>query len=541
LRTADPVDNSTRRFQSAALIGALALAAALRVWGIGFGLPHTLTRPDEDATVSIAIGFVTRSFNPHFFDWPSLFMYAVAVAFAGYFAVGRVVGWFADSSAFLAAMSDQPAPLFRIARGVSAAAGVGTVATVHAIGVELFDRTTALVAAFFVACAALHVRDSHFGVTDIAATWLVTMSFLYTVRFARRERRRDALFAAVWAGLAASTKYNAGLIVLPLAAAVLTGRAGRRYQLLALCVGVTVVAFVCGTPYAILDRPAFVAALESISEHLRGGHAALAGPGWLVHLTSSLRYGLGLPLLIAGIGGLALGVARDRRDGVLFCLFPLTYYIFIGSGRTAFARYILPVVPFLCLAAARIVVTTAEGVAAAMKRERRAPLVAWALGIAIAVPSLASAIRSDRLLATPDSRLLAADWIHARFPGGVTIAQTGTVAAQVQMKTADPAQFARYRAGDIGHGSEAVPASLGARSQLPELIVVEDCPLPYCSLPDATRRLLAREYDLQQQFTAVDATLPDLAYDRDDDFYLPLAGFDAVTRPGPNISIFRRR
>src|SRR5262249_20895961 len=194
-----------------------------------FGLPHTLTRPDEDATVSIAIGFVTRSFHPHFFDWPSLFMYAVSAAFAAYFAIGRLAGWFADSPAFLAAMSEQPAPLFRIARGVSAAAGVATVATVHAIGAQLFDRTTGLVAAFFTACAALHVRDSHFGVTDVAATWLVTMAFLYTVRWTRRERRRDAVYAAVWAGLAASTKYNAGLVVLPLAAGIVSSRDGRRY------------------------------------------------------------------------------------------------------------------------------------------------------------------------------------------------------------------------------------------------------------------------------------------------------------------------
>src|SRR5689334_13319802 len=79
----------------------LAVAATLRFWGIGFGLPHTITRPDEDATVSIAVGVMTRSLNPHFFDWPTLFMYGVAAAFAVYFQFGRLAGWFADKSAFV--------------------------------------------------------------------------------------------------------------------------------------------------------------------------------------------------------------------------------------------------------------------------------------------------------------------------------------------------------------------------------------------------------------------------------------------------------
>ena len=63
----------------------------------------------------------------------------------------------------------------------------------------------------------MQVRDSHFGVTDVAATALVTLSFLYTVKFASGGRRREAIVSALWAGLAASTKYNAALIVLPAA------------------------------------------------------------------------------------------------------------------------------------------------------------------------------------------------------------------------------------------------------------------------------------------------------------------------------------
>src|SRR6266480_1302847 len=119
-------------------------AAALRVWGIGYGLPHTLARPDEDAVWTFALRFFRRQFDPGFFDWPSLFMYAVAAGYALYFMIGHAIGWFATEASFVAAALTQPGPLFLIARGLSAAAGTATVATVYRIALRLFDRTTAL-------------------------------------------------------------------------------------------------------------------------------------------------------------------------------------------------------------------------------------------------------------------------------------------------------------------------------------------------------------------------------------------------------------
>ena len=82
---------STHRRGDLAVAAVVAAAAGLRVWGLGYGLPHTLTRPDEEAVHSIALHFFARNLNPGFFDWPSLFMYAVAAAFVIYFNIGRIL------------------------------------------------------------------------------------------------------------------------------------------------------------------------------------------------------------------------------------------------------------------------------------------------------------------------------------------------------------------------------------------------------------------------------------------------------------------
>jgi len=522
------------------------LATVLRVAGLAFGLPHTLARPDEDATVAVALTFFSRTWNPGFFDWPSLFMYVSTAAFVVYFQIGRIIGWFPYEATFLQEAARHPTPLRLITRGLSAAAGILTVATVHAIGLRLFDRTTALVGAFFLAGAALHVRDSHFGVTDIAATWLVTLSFLYTVKFAQQRLRGDLVRSALMAGAAASTKYNAGLIVLPALIAILMGSPEAREpwsvraRRVAAYTAIAIAAFFAGTPYALIDRPAFLAALARISAHLRGGHAAMAGPGWIVHLSSSLRYGVGVPMLAAGLIGFVFYVWRDRRDGLLFLAFPLAYYALIGTGETAFARYIIPVVPFLCLAAAHAVVEATRAVARWSQRPAIATAFAWIAAVAVVAPSLVSAIHTDLLLSRTDNRLIAAQWIHDQYPDGGSIAQTGTVAGQVQVTTADPERPERYPALAFEPETGRFFTADGQDGS-PQLIVVEHCPLTYCRVPDQWLAVLRDRYEFAREFVAYDDSSVLPVYDRDDDFYLPLAGLGAVERPGPNITVFRRR
>jgi hypothetical protein len=528
-------------------MGILGIAVALRIWGIGFGLPHTLARPDEEAVFSIALRFFRRTLDPGFLDWPSLFMYAVAAGWVVYFNVGRLKGWFPLEISFVAAAPVYPAPLHLIARALSAASGVLTVWTVHRVGLLLFNRTAALIAALFLAVAALHARDSHFGVTDVAATWLLTLSFLFTVRFARTGARRDAVLSALWAGLAASTKYNAALVALPGLWAIARGSTGGvtawsdRLRLLLVYCLVAFVAFVAGTPYALLDVRSLLVALAGVGAHLRGGHAAMAGYAWIVHLQSSLRYGLGVPLLAAGIGGLVLYCWQDRRAGTLFALFPIVYFAVIGAGQTAFARYIIPVVPFLCLSAAHATVEIARWLAHRSRRPAWAPAFAWSLAVLVAAPSAWSTVRTDRLLSRTDNRLIAARWIHEQFAHGATMYQSGSGYGQIQLQTADPLTAGRYRETRFDEAAGVFRSADGRETAPPELIVLTQCPLTYCDVPDAVRQVVARQYTLAKTFTALDASHPGLVYDRDDAFFVPLAGFDGVSRPGPSLTIHVRR
>src|SRR5262249_49500802 len=62
------------------LIVILALALIIRLVGIQFGLPYVYFT-DEALLVNHAVAFGTGDLNPHFFGYPSLYMYVLFVIY----------------------------------------------------------------------------------------------------------------------------------------------------------------------------------------------------------------------------------------------------------------------------------------------------------------------------------------------------------------------------------------------------------------------------------------------------------------------------
>ena len=180
----------------------LLVALAVRLVGLQFGLPFAYARPDETEVAGPAMTYLSGNLRPHFFQWPSLFTYIIAALYASN---GGVFG-FATGHASLAAFADSRyhafAPFLLIPRTFSLVMGVATVAGVHALGRRVFDDTIGLVAAGFLALAFLHVRDSHFGMSDVTMTLFVLLAVLATVAWQQRGGVPRAIVAGLLVGLA---------------------------------------------------------------------------------------------------------------------------------------------------------------------------------------------------------------------------------------------------------------------------------------------------------------------------------------------------
>ena len=67
------------------VIGLVLLSSTLRLWGIGFDLPNLYHR-DEAKYVTIPLKILkTGDYNPHFFNYPSLFFYVLSAVYVVYF------------------------------------------------------------------------------------------------------------------------------------------------------------------------------------------------------------------------------------------------------------------------------------------------------------------------------------------------------------------------------------------------------------------------------------------------------------------------
>ena len=545
----------------------LLIAAALRVFPVWFGLPFLYARPDEAESISRAVGILNGDLNPHFFHWPSLTFYVFAGALGTVSAIRSLAGLDHSLPVDVALIT---------ARMAVAVAGTLTVIPLLRLGQRIAGPSVGLFAAGFLAVAPLHVRDSHFAMTDVLMTLLLTASLaaLVTAYDTARgtvtgEGHRQFAIAGLLGGLATSAKYNAAVVVVSMAAAQILllaapgpgSWASRRWRSLApsaIFAAAFAAGFMAGTPYAVLDFPAFAADFSYDLTHLSGGHAVPLGRGWYAHAVRSLPYGCGLLLLVVSLAGVAIGARRRPQHTFVIASFAAAYYAVIGSGYTVFFRYVLPLVPIVCLFAAMATThagdllfkTNAGRILPVLRRAQGRPelsrgtakagsylgdseTILVAVAMLVAGQSLLTSIRMDLVLSRTDSRVIAAQWLGPQLRPEHTLHDAGSDYTRLDLRER------RYHEWRFDPNTQSFGHPEGL---IPDWIVISESPLRhYASADPALRQLVAEHYE--PVYTVRGTTNLDAGgmYDQQDAFFVPFSGFGEVERPGPTIIVYRRK
>ncbi|MFA4966452.1 MAG: glycosyltransferase family 39 protein, partial [Thermoleophilia bacterium] len=367
---------------TALLLAVLALALALRLKGVAWGLPYSFVNVDESTVLPKAFAVARGHLDPRFFYYPSLFFYLVG----GLYVVATPVLWALRGANPLAQSSFvvDPGPYFLLARLLSVALGTASVYLLYRLGRAAYGRPAGLLAALFLAVTPLHVAYSHMAVTDVAATAFSLAALWLLLEAARGRGRRWLVAGAVAAGLATSTKYNLGLLGLPASVAgvyacraevarraAAGGRTARSWVVLLAgrVYAPMLLAFGLGSPFVVLDAPRFLhdfARQSRIQERGWLGYEN-AGNGLWYNLETNLAGSLGVLLLALAVAGLAWALWRRLPPDLLAAPYVLVYFAYVGTWSALADRYLLPIVPLLGLLAARVVVAAA-GVHPARRR-----------------------------------------------------------------------------------------------------------------------------------------------------------------------------
>jgi hypothetical protein len=285
--------------------------------------------------------------------------------------------------------------------------------------------------------SALFNEGSHLNTCDVPSAFFATLCLALAARLLDEERGRDYLLAGVAAGLAAASKYPAGLAAVAIVAVWLRWRIRRRdFRLGLLWAGLAALATVLAVMPSLLAYP---------GEAFFGGRGIFFGArqygrgGWLGVMPDSnsafyldkLAWSYGVPALVAGAAGwLTLGRARAARL-LWLAPFPLLYLALIGSMNMVVKRNLYPVLPILSAFLGVGIEAGLEWLGGLARRRpawgsarlRRRILLAAAMAVVVLLlaPPAELTARQDVGLATPSTREQAATWIRAHLPPGSAI------------------------------------------------------------------------------------------------------------------------
>jgi 4-amino-4-deoxy-L-arabinose transferase-like glycosyltransferase len=556
----------TKHRSAIALLAILGIAFGLRFWSIGWGMPFAF-HGDEPKYLRRAIAMLGGDLNPYYFENPPLLTYLMFLQNMLLFLAGKLLGIYQSADDVMREFYFSPTPFYVLARSISVVLGTGTVLLTYLVGRRFVGVNGGLLAALLLAVVFLHVRDSHYAVNDVTATFLLMVSFYFAVRIYMAgepdpwrepthggrpdsEQKRDPgllayyLLGGALLGFGVAAKYNVGLGAAALVAAHLLSRRDlwKRPSVMAhlplIGAGVaSLVGFIVGNPYSVLDFPAFRA--EFLSQY-----------GWAqdpyrqsdVPVAQLILRGLtmGTSPIIVGVSalGLILMLLRQPRKAVLLASFPMAYVAFFLLDSDFFpARFAIPLLPFLVIAAAY---GTGMLVVMLPSSAWRRAAMALAVGLLV-IPSVVQDVRHNTLLRAEDTRLLLGRWMDENVPAGSKIALEGYTYIDVEGRPLGQRRLP-YRQ-EVNSSLRQQPLERYVRENFNYLIVSSYVYDRYHLAPDRHRQAIEWYQRLDEELPLVAAFYP-----RSDGTSLPFIMDEEITpiytlferdRPGPTLKVYR--
>ena len=280
-----------------AIASVLLVTVAVRLYGIGWGLPHVYeeARPLKTAWQMWGWGpDASLDLNPHFFNYPTLSIYVQFTGQAALYAGMRTARAVRSTDDFRVRYHSDPSPFYLLGRLINVVFGALTVLLLYRITMPgrlarpgrptgpgrpatALRPREGLVAALLLAVNLFHVSRTQMIEVDVPLTFFAVLTIAFSLALVDAPTRKRYALVGLAAGLAAATKYTGALLLFPIVAAHFiawrsSGGRGADWRGLLLAGAVFAATFIAASPFVVADAAAFWKDFAAEQSHMRLGH-----------------------------------------------------------------------------------------------------------------------------------------------------------------------------------------------------------------------------------------------------------------------------
>jgi hypothetical protein len=416
-------DDLSRRSAACWVAAATVLGAAFRFSGLAWGAPYFHFHMDEHLVFEDAY-LLARSPREAAMS-AKFFMYSPGPAY--------VLDLIVRIYQALAHPLDLTVPRDEVTymvlgRAISATLGTATIPLVYLVARKVSGRLAGVIASFLLACAVIHLRDSHFFALDVSMAFCTVLTWCALARTVERGTNGATAASGIGLGLGLLCKYSAAFLGPLIGLAELLSPDGPRgatpvrpWRRVAVR---TAAAGVLGVGLFLLCDPLVVTYYgkfrSDIKDWVIDPLSGATKPFWIGQFadvngftywfTNLVWWGLGPALEMWGLAGMVWLLFLRDRMAFLAAAFPLAYWL--SAGRTAsvapFIRYAVPLAPPLAVAAGAF--------SADLLRKPRWRWPALIATIVVVSTTMLYAVAYMNVFRMPDSRLMASRWLLKNVP-----------------------------------------------------------------------------------------------------------------------------
>jgi len=403
-------------FQKKLILFILFLALLTRILGINYGLPYFFVG-DERSLIAGALKMaelktLIPAFHPQEFKllyYPPLMSY-IYLAFLGpIIGLKYLTGSFVNFQDFKTYLVLNPGFIWFFGRLLNVLIGIGTIYLIYLIGKKVFNEWTGLLAATFLTFSFLHIQLSHF-----TRHWVPTLFFTYLViffafSFCKQPHKKYYFLAGLFSGLAFGISYVTALSWIVILLAHFLCRDSSFFDKLKcknLWIGFVI--------FLILSLVFILLYPQEFLRMTIGEDTGLTTNKSLINYLLSFIYYFKILvfyepiILLFSLFGFLLLIFHQKRHLIIFLAFSLLYitvlYLFFHNEP----RYIILIVPWLCILAGYSVYILISQIT---KRNLSSLLIFLVLFLIFCYP-IAVSIKYGELLTQKDTRILAKEWIE---------------------------------------------------------------------------------------------------------------------------------